>query len=191
MRVLQNAKCVATLAALALLVQTLVLARFSVKQVDAQVQEQQLVINGQLNLDLSSKTEEALDKGIPLDVVFDVNLYHQRPIIWDSGLRHWQFQRRIVFHAISNQYLITTRLPGADPHQESFASLQEALTGMGRLNAVELKTGQLDIPADSGLRMEIRARLDIESLPSPLRPVAYTSRSWRLNSGWSSWSVKR
>ena len=181
----------------ALLYSTVVNAGFSVKQMDVLLRKEGLELSGQLDLDLSRKTEEALGKGIPLEVIFELNLFRERFVIWDERLSSWQFQRKILFHAISNQYLITTRLPDSEPVQESFPSLQEALTSMGSIENLELKFDDNDSYTDSifntssSLYMDIRARLDIESLPTPLRPVAYTSRSWRLNSGWSSWSVKR
>ena len=180
-----------------LLCSTAVIASFSVKQMDVLLRKNGLELSGQLELELSRKTEEALSKGIPLEVIFELNLFRERDFIWDERLGGWQFQRKILFHALSNQYLITTRLPDSEPVQESFPSLQEALTSMGSFESLELKLDDSDINTDiifntsSPLYVDIRARLDIESLPTPLRPVAYTSRSWRLNSGWSSWSVKR
>jgi hypothetical protein len=44
---------------------------------------------------------------------------------------------------------------------------------------------------DSGEEYEvlIHAELDIEALPSPLRPLAYITPAWRLNSDWYSWSL--
>lgn len=174
-----------------------VLASFSIKQMDIHLRDKILEINGQLDLELSRKTEEALSKGIPLEVIFELQLNRERLLMWDERLMNWQFKRKIVFHAMSNQYLVTSSLPGIEASQESYASLQEALSAMGRLENSEFKLD--DNPAlirlvkstNDPLQLEIRARLDIESLPTPLRPVAYTSRSWRLNSGWSSWLVKQ
>ena len=37
--------------------------------------------------------------------------------------------------------------------------------------------------------LAIRAKLDIEALPAPLRPVAYVSPSWRMSSGWYEWNL--
>ncbi|MBE9515387.1 MAG: DUF4390 domain-containing protein, partial [Proteobacteria bacterium] len=178
-----------------LLYSFIVVASFSIKHMDVNLRKDGLELSGQLDLDLSRKTEEALDKGIPLEIIFDFNIYRERSFIWDEKLNSWQLRRKILFHAISNQYLITTRLPDAEPTQESFPSLQEALAGMGGFDSIELKLDDNNVGTDiiqntdSPLYLDIRARLDIESLPTPLRPVAYTSRSWRLNSGWSSWSV--
>ena len=32
--------------------------------------------------------------------------------------------------------------------------------------------------------------LDVEALPPPLRPIAYTSGAWRLNSDWHKWDIR-
>lgn len=172
------------------------MAGFSTRQMDASLNNEALEVTGQLELDLSRKTEEALGKGIPLEVIFELQLNRQRLLMWDERLGSWQFKRKIIFHAMSNQYLISSTMPGAEPSQESFASLQDALAAMGNIENMELKLSNAESvisiihSTSDPLQLEIRARLDIESLPSPLRPVAYTSRSWRLNSGWSSWPVK-
>lgn len=172
-------------------------AAFSVRQMNVRLNKEVLEISGQLDLELSRKTEEALSKGIPLEVIIELQLNRERLLMWDEKLNSWLFKRKIVFHAMSNQYLISSNLPGSETAQESYSSLQGALAAMGSLENVELKLGNSDRisrlirSTNDPLQLEIRARLDIESLPSPLRPVAYTSRSWRLNSGWSSWSVKQ
>jgi hypothetical protein len=65
--------------------------------------------------------------------------------------------------------------------------MSEALRRLGSLNELrfvvpnELPVGQY--------ALDVRASLDIEGLPAPLRPVAYTSRAWHLNSGWLRWKV--
>ena len=61
---------------------------------------------------------------------------------------------------------------------------------LGRLESIPIIARErLSAGADYAAR--IRARLDIEALPSPLRPIAYLSPKWRLDSGWFEWRVAR
>lgn len=170
-----------------------VLAEFSVTKPGAVLTNKTMELSGQLRLDLSEKTEEALDKGIPLVIEVEYRLFRIRKIIWDVQLASWSFTHSIQYHALSRQYLV--RGHGLDASNvESFTTLQEALSFMGTLDDLALPLPQqlddtLDKKNSQGYRAQVRARLVIESLPAPLRPVAYTSSDWRLNTGWVSWKI--
>ena len=168
-------------------------AAFSVNEVRADLGLKALQLEGSLDLGLSAKAEEALSKGIPLDVVFDLRLYRVRSSLWNLRVGEWQLRRRIRYHALSSQYLVSNLKPVSagttETLQESFTSLQEALKYMGTLdNQAFLLQQNAAISRDH--EVMVRAWLDLETLPSPLQPVAYTTPSWHLNSGWTTWSVQ-
>lgn len=163
------------------------LADFKVTEVQPKFAEQSLVLNGNLELGLNAKVEEALAKGIPLEVSVDVHLHRERRFLWDRKIASWTLHRRIQFHALSGQYLVSTSAPEAE-YGESLLTLQEALKQLGSLNGVTLKLEEPVTPGTSH-SVDVRVSLDIEALPTPLRPVAYTSFTWHLNSGWSTWKV--
>jgi hypothetical protein len=165
-----------------------VTAEFKVADVQPKIAEKFLILDGNLDLGLSPKVEEALAKGIPLDVIIDIQLYKQRRFFWDKKIAFWPVQRRIQYHALSGQYLVSSGTGDAEI-RESLLTLSEALKQLGALN--DLKLELPDIPAEDGYSVDIRVSLDIEALPTPLRPVAYTSFAWHLNSGWTSWKVAR
>ncbi|MHB8744384.1 MAG: DUF4390 domain-containing protein [Sulfuricaulis sp.] len=163
-------------------------ADFKITDVQPKIVDQSLMLTSNLELNLSAKVEEALSKGIPLAVNIDIILYQYRRFLWNKKVASWTLHRRIQYHALSGQYLVT----GDDPEAEAGESLltqQEALKQLGTLNDLTLTLAQPP-PAGSYI-VEMRVSLDIEALPTPLRPVAYTSFAWHLNSGWSSWKVAR
>jgi hypothetical protein len=47
------------------------------------------------------------------------------------------------------------------------------------------------LDSDAAYRGRLRARLDIEALPSPLRPLAYVSPSWHSTGEWYEWPLPR
>lgn len=164
-------------------------ADFQVRDMQARFVNRSLVVTTQLDLTLSAKAEEALSKGIPLEVVMDFSLILHRSLLWDKEIADWSLRRRLQFHALSSQYIVS----GLDPDAyevESFASLQDALAYLGNLNSWTFPLTKKK-KIDSGSKYSLKARifLDIESLPSPLRPVAYTTPSWHHNSGWTQWTV--
>ncbi len=188
MPVSKNAKrCLAAFAALALLT-SIARADFKVIDVQPHFTDNAIVINGDLQLALTRKVEEALSKGIELPVLFEIRLYRKRSLLWDERLAMWSLRRNLMYQALSGQYLVS-----ADEAQENFLSLSEALKHLGKIGELRLPLP----PMEEKPTMEheyfimVRAQLDIEALPTPLRPVAYTTLSWRLNSGWTSWNVAR
>jgi hypothetical protein len=163
------------------------LAAFEITRIDASAADRTLTVSGDIDLSLNNKVEEAISRGIPLDVELELRLYRKRPIIWDQHIATWTIRRRIRYHALSGQYLVSNqKSPRA--RLENFRSLRQALRQMGSLNGIEFK---LPEPVRKGGRYELETRveLDIESLPPPLRPVAYTSLAWHLDSGWTTWTV--
>lgn len=149
-----------------------------------------LAVHSRLNLALTPATEEALNSGIPLEIVIDIEFVRQRWWWTNKLISDWTLRRRISFHALSRQYLVS----GTNVKQraESFGTLDLALAHAGNLSQLEFALPakkQIEPGARHLLRM--RARLDIEALPSIMRPLAYSRPAWRLNSGWTSWPVQQ
>lgn len=165
-------------------------AQFSVHDVQAQFTSEALLLNTRIELALTAKTEEALAKGIPLDVIIDVRLIRHRTLLWDKRVADWQLRRRVQFHALSGQYLVSGLHP--DVYDlASFDTLALALGHIGALQSAELPLAKnKNISSDDRYTLELRVYLDLEALPSLLRPVAYTSPSWHLSSGWTAWTVQ-
>ncbi|MFQ5993493.1 MAG: DUF4390 domain-containing protein [Acidiferrobacterales bacterium] len=164
-------------------------ADFKVTEVSPSISDDSLTLSGALDLSLNARVEEALSKGIPIEVIIDIGLYRARPIIWDRRVQHWVSRRRISYHALSRQFLVTGHRPDSEL-VESFTSLQPALANMGSLEQLTLPLAHQPVD-ENEYYVRVRASLDIESLPAPLRPVAHTSIAWRLNSGWTEWTVPR
>ena len=152
-------------------------ADFKVTEVAPRIAGQSLAVSGNLDLELTPTVQEALGKGVPIEVVIDIDLYRARAILWDARVASWVLHRRISYHALSRQYLVTGH------------KLQAALADMGVLDGLRLPLKR-KLQATSQYYVSVRASLDIDSLPAPLRPVAYTSLAWRLSSGWTRWDVQ-
>lgn len=147
-----------------------------------------LRLEGALELGLTSKVEDALSNGIPLEFAINFRLYRRRALLWDETMQSWGVRRQLRYHALSGQYLIRTE-QGASHSRGGYSSLAEALRRMGSLEDVSLPLDE-PLQPEGDYRLGVRVSLDIEALPPLLRPVAYTSRAWDLNSGWTTWKVK-
>ncbi|HEX9811041.1 MAG TPA: DUF4390 domain-containing protein [Burkholderiales bacterium] len=189
LRIRRSALWVLATSALPLLCAPAVLAGFAVGTIQPRIVERVLQVNGNLDLTLTPKVEEAIGKGIPVQLVIDLRLFRRRPLIWDERIETWGLRRELSYHALSGQYLVGS-VSAVPTDRESFTSLNEALAELGAIDGVALSIDE-PLVANADLRLDVRVRLDIEALPSLLRPVAYTSSDWNLNSEWTTWKVQR
>ena len=89
-------------------------------------------------------------------------------------------------HALSDHYLLTHL---ESQEKEQFQYLDEAIRSLGSLQNHFL-FDQSTIDEDATYTGFIKAELDIEALPPPLRPKAYFSPQWQAESDWYEWKVK-
>lgn len=166
-------------------------ADFVVRDIDVRFVDDALHITTTLDMSLSTRSEEALSKGIPLDILIDLALVEHRRFLWDRVVTDRTLHRRIQYHALSGQYLVSSADIGADEFAR-FPTAQAALTYAGALNELEIPLAKKkDISQNLRYWLKLRVQLDIETLPSPLRPLAYITPSWHHNTGWTHREVRR
>lgn len=162
---------------------------FSVKSVRAYIEDSSLHLSARFDLPVNPRIEEALSKGIPIDIVISVNMVKHRWWWWNRTVTDHDLHRRIQFHALSRQYLVSG-LHRLDPSL-SFSSLTQALAHAGKLEDLKIfLPPKKNIQADTRYLLQLRARLDIEALPMLMRPLAYATPSWRRNTGWTEWPIE-
>jgi len=165
-------------------------ANFNLKKAGVALDRRELLIDARFDLPIGAGIEEALNRGIPIDVVIDINMVKYRWWWQNRPVTDHTLRRRIQFHALSRQYLVSS-LRVREP-SESFGSLTQALAHAGTLDRFTLPlTAKKEIEANARYLLLLRARLDIEALPMLMRPLAYATPSWRLNSGWTEWPIQR
>ena len=168
-------------------------ADFQIEPVSATITGNQIEATANLELSLSDETKEALHKGIPLSIVIELALLRARPLLWKERINRWRFPVQIRYHALSGRYIIEQTGPGPTGTDSfgSFRTLADALAAAGGTQRFLISVSNRPLNDGSDYRLSIRARLDIESLPVPLRLVAYISPSWRLGSGWNQWDLEQ
>ena len=162
-------------------------ADIDVLSVKASLREDRLLARTQLEIGLSSQASEALERGIPLVFVIDMALHRRRAFIWDRRMGRWKFPFELRYHALSGRYVLEA--PELNEF-DTFLTVGEALRALGGPRSLSATLTQAPLATNEALRVSLRARLDIESLPGPLRVKAYLTPGWRLNSGWSRWNIE-
>lgn len=136
-------------------------------------------------LDLSEDMQAALDAGVGLTINVDMEVEHAVDFWFDESIAQTRHRYRIERHALSERYLITDVTRGA---RWSFRELTEALSFLRAPPAMpiaELETLE-QFPT---LSARAQIRLDVRSLPAPMRLAVYLSPSWWLASDWYRWEI--
>ena len=142
-------------------------------------------VDANLNVRLSEGAREALDNGVPLVLELQVQALERQPWLWDKVIAEGKRSYQLQYHALSRTYLVKNLNTG---FQRSFRHLQDALQDAGVMEDVkvvefeELKDGRR-------YTVRLRGRLDIESLPTPVRLLAYVSSAWDMDNEWYKWRL--
>jgi hypothetical protein len=143
-------------------------------------------LDAQFTIRLSSGAREALENGLPLVLELQVQLVKTHKWFWDSVDVDLTQRRQLQYHALSRSYLVKNLNTGT---QGNYRGLEDALRAAGTIQNLVLTTA----PLQAGRRYLIRIRgsLDIESLPTPVRLLAYVSSAWDMQSDWYTWPLVR
>lgn len=160
---------------------------FTVVSAETRRGESDWRLDAVFNIRLSGGAREALDNGVPLVLDLQVQALEKQPWLWDAVVAEQKRRRQLQYHALSRTYLVKDLSTG---FQRSFRYLEEALQDAGVLEDVSV----LDYQAmKDGRQYAVRLRggLDIESLPTPVRLLAYVSSAWDMDSEWHQWRLAR
>lgn len=156
-----------------------------VVQVETRLVEGVFVMNALLDSRFGPEALEALENGVPLTILVQIQVRRVGAWLWEDSELDMQLRYAIRYKPLSERYEVY-RLPGNEGR--SFVSQDAAIRALGEINGLSLISAErLDPEAE--FEVQIRASLDIEQLPLPLRPIAYLKPSWKLSSGWTKWPL--
>ncbi len=158
---------------------------FEIREVHTRLENGVYLLDAEADVEFSSDTIEALQSGVPLTIVFEMELMRQRPLM-DERIASVSARYKLHMHALSGQFIVTDLATGAT---RNFRTYPEAIAELGRLRDFPLFDAALLDPNEQ-YRLRMRARLDIEALPSPMRLLAYFDSLWKLSSGWTYWNLQ-
>lgn len=167
-------------------------AGFDIRNARTKLVDGVYLLDADISFVFSDDALEAIDNGVPISVIVEMQVLREREFIWDNlwwdkEIAHLEAKFRIETRPLSNTYLVRNLNSG---ETQIFGSFSELLVGLGKIRNFPLIDEYL-ISGDSRDYIRLRALLDIESLPSPMRPLAYLSSFWRLESDWYEWPIER
>ncbi len=161
-------------------------AEFEVAEVETRLVNGTYVLDAQIDYDFSERALEALDNGVPLTVEVHIQVRPEDDWIWDNSLIDQRLRYRIRYKPLSDRYLVS-QLPGESGR--TYVTRDAAVSALGEIKNLQL-LDQTRLNPDESYEVQMRASLDIEELPLPLRPMAYLYPSWKQSSAWTKWPLK-
>ena len=160
----------------------------SIDQIEARLDGQSIQVDGNLTLTLTDDVRKALSKSIPLQLNMEFVLNRARNYYYDKEVAVWTVPIIISYRPVSDEYVVSR--PDLLNQEETFGSQRAALERLGVFNNLSLP---LPGPLKEGKKyyLEARVKLDLGQLPAMMRPLAYFSSSWHLNSKWTEWPLIR
>jgi hypothetical protein len=130
----------------------------------------------------SPAIRNALRDGLTLTFDLDARVDRTRRLWFNANIVDLTLRRELSYHAVSDRYVVR------DPRtadQESFPTLDEALSYLGRVDAWPiLVEPQLD---NGTYTISVRAGVRRGHLPASLRAILFWSDDWARVSEWYSW----
>ncbi len=162
---------------------------FKVQNAELRKEKTHQVLDADIRFGFGEESLEAIHSGVSLTILVDIEL-RRGPWWWSRTVAGHRLRYRIHSNGLTGRYGLHS--PGLAT-MRSHSSLDEMLEDLGRLRSVPIIPVEDLPPPDpsSPLRARIRAHIDIEALPAPLRPIAWFSPHWRgLGSEWFEWSPR-
>ncbi len=161
-------------------------ADFAVISGNSTVDRSRLRTDVELDLALDRAPAEALVAGIPLILSVDIRLYRLKGPLWKKQIADWRYRHVLDYHRLSGRYSVENVASG---QMKTFTTLIEALNSLSLVHISE----KLPISAHDNDRLQVRlrARLETNELPAPLRLIALFFRDWQQASEWQQWEIAR
>lgn len=159
---------------------------FRVVDGSVSMDENVVYLDARIDLDLSEEAKRALKNGVPLTIELEIGVTRPRWWWFAEDVASLIQRYRIRYHALSGRYVLTSLNSG---ESRSYNSRSALLSRLGRVQELPLLDRSLLEP-DETYEVGLRARLDLDALPRPLRAGAYVSPQWRLVSEWFTWRLE-
>jgi len=160
---------------------------FEVRSASTQLVGGVHTLDGRLQLVLSSEALAALSSGVALTIELQLQVIRIRRFVWDDAAAELAVRYELEYRPLSQRYIVRNRNSG---NQDSFATLYSALNSLGRVQGLPVIDDAL-LEAGKDYRVRLRAMLNTQQYPAPLRLLFFWRDQWQLQSEWFEWSLER
>lgn len=160
---------------------------FEVRSASTELVDGVHLLDSRLQLVLSSAALEALNNGVPLTIELQMQLLRQRRFYLDALDAELAVRFELEYRPLSQRYIVRNLNSG---DQNSFATLYSALNNLGRVTSLPVIDDAL-LAENRNYRVRVRAMLQTQQYPAPLRLLFFWRSQWQLQSEWYEWTLER
>ena len=140
-------------------------------------------LDASFDIPVSPRLEEAVNRGVPLYFVVEIELARPRWYWFDEKPVQVSQTYKISYTPLLRQY----RLSVGNVYQ-NFTRFEEVTRVLSRLRGWHV-ADRGAITKDGTYQAAVRMRLDTGQLPKPFQLNAIASRDWTLASDWYRWTI--
>lgn len=144
------------------------------------------VLNADIDYVFSPRALDALQNGVPLTLIVRTKLHRYRKYAWNKSIVNTKLRYRLSYHALLRRFRVVSDRLGM---RRNFTALEDALEALGKVRGAPLISAD-KIDSNHSYIAQVKVSLDIESLPLPLRSVAYVIPQWYISSAWYKWQLE-
>jgi hypothetical protein len=141
------------------------------------------VLNAQLLFTPPEAVEQSVRDGVTLNMELQIRIGHARSWWRDEVLAQLQQRYELLYHSVSQRYLVRNVNSGA---QESYATFAEAIASLQHIENLPVIDQELLLP-DPRNEVSMRATVSVRSIPRVLGLLLFWVDNYSLSSEWSTW----
>jgi len=157
-----------------------------IRNAGTQLTEGVWYLSARIEYRLNRETLEALQNGIPLTFELQVELARQRNWLPDEDVAELRQDYELSWQPLSRGYLVRNKNSG---DQRAHTTLFAALKDLGHVSELPLIDASL-VEDGENYEVSLRAILDQQQLPGPLRMLAFWDDDFTLESDWYRWDLR-
>ncbi|AGA32125.1 hypothetical protein TVNIR_0420 [Thioalkalivibrio nitratireducens DSM 14787] len=163
-------------------------AATEIRQADSVWQgEDRLLVRLYLDMELPDVLLQALENGIGIHFLSEVNLEYRRGIFGERAVATASRRARLEYYALSRHYVITDRVSRRVDFAPTLGDALEILAR--RLGRIALEVGSAELRPGVDYQIAARVQLDHGALPLPLQWETRLRGAYVTQPGWYRWSL--
>lgn len=159
-------------------------ATIQIRSVKLEAVEDGYQFDANFEITLNPRLEYALEKGIVLYFVTELNLLSSRWYWLDEKVAASRVREGLSYYALTRQYRLSR-----GTLSQNFGTLDEALEALGRVRNRPI-IANTELKLDTDYTVEVRMRLDIAALPKPFQVETLGTRDWDVGTGMLRWMTQ-
>jgi hypothetical protein len=145
------------------------------------------LLNAKLHFVLPDGARQAIQDGVALTLHAEIQLQRARRWWLDDTVATLEQNYEVVYHALSENYLLRNLNSGEQTAYETFDTALEALTTLHDVPVLD----QSLLDPEQKYDLRLRVTLDVRTLPETLRLVLFWTDNWRQRTDWYLWPLKK